>query len=89
MATPEDVAKWMLDGITAKTYLRQPDAVEEIRQKFGEEFAGDTDTRGVSISPEVLKEFRKLSTTTVVWERYERTWRKREPRDPPGRRQVD
>jgi hypothetical protein len=68
--------------------LTQQEAADEILDKFGEDFVYENDNGNLAISKKVLKEFRKISEETVVWERSSRSWRKREDGDPPGR-QVD
>jgi len=87
MATPNDVAAWMMGEVTASGVLHQDDAAAQIEAKFGDEFVPLNDNGNMSIRPDVLKEFRKQSGDDVVWERGERLWRKRESFDQPGRLQ--
>jgi hypothetical protein len=88
MATPKDVAQWMLEELKRETYLYQNMVVYDIEEKFGEEFTHINDNGNPAIDQRVLKEFRKLTEQTVVWERGERLWRLREDYDDPGRRQT-
>jgi hypothetical protein len=69
--------------------LYQEVIVYDIAQNFGDEFVYTNQNGNLAISRRVLEEFRKLTEATVVWERGERMWRKREPYDPPNKRQVD
>jgi hypothetical protein len=87
--TPLEVAQWMRDKVLSENYMYQEDIVYEIAQKFGEEYVYDNENGNLAISKKVLKEFRRLTEETVVWERGERCWRKREPSDDPDRRQAD
>jgi hypothetical protein len=88
MTTPKDVAQWMLEELKRETYLYQNMVVYDIEEKFGEEFTYINDNGNPAIDQRVLKEFRKLTEQTVVWERGERLWRLREDYDDPGRRQT-
>ena len=89
MATPKDVAAWMLQALEERQYLYQEDVVYEIATEFGEEFTYLNANGNLAIDKRVLREFRKLTEATVVWERSERMWRRRMESDPPGSRQVD
>ncbi len=87
MATTQDVAEWMAATLERDRELYQEDAVAEIENRFGAEFIYTNETGGESISRQVLKEFRELTENTVVWQRREKLWRKREPGDEPNRLQ--
>jgi hypothetical protein len=65
--------------------LDQEHAWHNIRQTFGEEFAGLNRDGGCAISKSVLREFRKLTGADVVWERGSLEWRRKTKFDPPGR----
>ncbi|EPL7296504.1 DUF6953 family protein [Klebsiella pneumoniae] len=41
----------------------------------------------LSIDKKVLAKFRKLTNDTVIWDRGEKAWRKRQGYDAPGRQQ--
>lgn len=83
--TEKDVAAWMLEQVTAHSELSQEDAAWHIRRYFGERFIYYNENSNVAISPQVLKEFKEISVDSVVWNRPERYWRKRQPGDPKGR----
>ena len=85
MATPQEVAEWMFEELKREEYLYQQSVVYDIEQKFGSEFVYYNERGNPAISRDVLKEFRKLTEETVVWERGQRVWRFRESYDSPGR----
>ena len=85
--TPESVAAWMLSRIERSGDLYQDDAVSEISDRFGDQFTHENENGNLAIAKAVLAAFRKLTGNTVVWERGERRWRKREKSDDPGRQQ--
>jgi hypothetical protein len=85
--TPEEVAKWMLEQLETETYIHQETIVYEIAEKFGKQFTYDNANGNLAIQRAVLTAFMKLSKDSVVWERENRRWRKREPGDDPGRQQ--
>jgi Family of unknown function (DUF6953) len=78
----------MVDQLKGQHWLYQEMVVSEILEKFGEEFVYYNENGNLAISRPVLREFRKLTEGTVVWERSARAWRPREGHDPEGR-QVD
>ena len=82
-----DVAQWMLDELEHDGTLYQEVAVSEIEKRFGVEFTPSNENGNQSVRRDVLKVFRQISGESVVWERGERLWRKREGFDQPGRRQ--
>lgn len=84
--TPADVAQWMLQKVQRDKDLYQQDAVSEIEDRFGD-FIYDNDNGNPAISQAVLREFRKLTYETVVWDRGERCWRLRDKFDGKGRSQ--
>lgn len=85
---PETVAAWMLkeleehDGV-----LYQDDAVSQIADLFGEQFAYVNDEGSNCIDKRVLTAFRKITEQSVIWSRGDRMWRKREPGDGAARQQ--
>ncbi len=84
--TAIDVAVWMLKRLERDGgVLSQEDAAVGIESKFGEPFVRVSDSGGLSIDKGVLAEFRALTEKTVVWDRTERLWRKREKADPSTR----
>jgi hypothetical protein len=56
-------------------------------ERFCETFTYINSNGNVAISKAVLTAFRALTAETVVWERGEKCWRKRERLDAPGRQQ--
>jgi hypothetical protein len=82
-----DVAAWMLSVIEDQGELTQNNAYYEISKRFGSGFVTVTSSGSPSIKGGVLTAFKKITETTVVWERGEKKWRKREFYDAPGRDQ--
>jgi hypothetical protein len=87
MPSVEEVAEWMLAEVLRTGYMEQEYAVWEIKKKFGGDFVYDNDNGNLAISKAVLKEFGKISEQSIVWERSERAWRKREAYDNKQRMQ--
>ena len=87
MATPREVADWMLEQLKRDDTLHQESAVGDIEDEFGDEFVYENENGNLAISKPVLAEFRKLTGRTVIWSRSERLWRFRERHDEPGRQQ--
>lgn len=85
--TAESVARWMLSEIEKHGELYQASAVADISGTFGDDFTTENDRGNMAIAKPVLAAFRKLTSDTVVWDRNERMWRKREPSDDPSRQQ--
>jgi hypothetical protein len=89
MPTNRDVAEWMAERAARRGELYQEEVVWEIQSKFGREFVYENANGNLAISRQVLKEFRKLTEDTLVWERGDRLWRKRQSYDPKGKRQAE
>jgi len=94
MVNPEEIsvsaiAVWMLAEIDREDIVYQDTLVYEIERRFGPSFTYVNDNGNSAIRRDVLTAFRNISETTVVWNRRDRAWRKREPRDEPGRQQLD
>ncbi len=89
MATPREVAEWMLVELNRKQRLYQEAVVNDIESKFGQEFVHTNENGNLAIRRQVIKEFRAITGDDVVWDRTEFMWRKRESHDKPGRRMVD
>ncbi len=83
-----EVADWMLSVIKAQGELTQNNAFYEINKRFGKGFTTITSSGSPSIKGGVLTAFKKLTEDTVVWERGDKKWRKREFYDAPGRDQY-
>jgi hypothetical protein len=86
--TPDQIAKWMVAELEREQYLYQQVVVSEIATRFGEEFTYSNQLGNLAIDPRVLAAFQKITEDTVVWERGQRMWRKRNEADEPGRRQY-
>ncbi len=86
--TPEQIAEWMVEELERGQYLYQQVVASEIAERFGEEFTYVNQNGNLAIDPRVLAAFRRITEDTVVWERGERMWRKRNDADEPGRRQY-
>jgi hypothetical protein len=81
----DSVARWMADQLAGDQPLYQNEAADEIQDRFGDDFTYENDNGNLAISRSVLKAFRALTEETVVWDRSERAWRRRESHDGPGR----
>jgi hypothetical protein len=62
--------------------MMQPVSME---RQFGEPFVHVKDNGNLAIARDVLDAFRELTAETVVWDRSEKAWRLRAPKDPAGR----
>jgi hypothetical protein len=89
MATPREVAEHLAKIVHRDGELLQVDAVCEIEGRFGPQFVYDNENGNQAIDKTVLREFRKLTENSVIWNRSERYWRKRESFDAANRRQAD
>lgn len=87
VATPEDIAQWMVEQVNDHS-LYQTSAAYQIADRFGEEFTYRNENGNRAIDPKVLKAFRALTEDAVVWHRRGRYWRKREEWDRAKGRQV-
>ncbi|MGB2664307.1 MAG: hypothetical protein WAK48_09905 [Candidatus Acidiferrum sp.] len=85
--TAIEVAEWMREQFNETYYLEQEIAVYTIAEKFGKEFTYDNENGNPAIRKDVLAAFRKLTKKTVIWERDDLRWRKREAGDEKGRQQ--
>jgi hypothetical protein len=85
--TPEAIAQWMLSSLEETGRLYQADAVRDIAGKFGDEFTYLNDNGNPAIDKRILRAFKKISGDTVVWERWDFCWRKRETGDAASRKQ--
>tara|TARA_A100001391_G_scaffold147670_1_gene105169 strand:- start:194 stop:481 length:288 start_codon:yes stop_codon:yes gene_type:complete len=86
--SPKEVAEFMVSQIGAGGTLYQQTAAIRIRKQFGEDFTYRNKQRNWGIVPEVLAEFKKLTTggeNDLVWVRSSQYWRRRKPTDKPGR----
>ena len=89
MPSATDVARWMADRVEGQAWVYQGVIVQDIRAEFGDEFVYFNENGNLAIARPVLREFRKLTKDSLVWERGTRAWRPRREGDPEGHRQVD
>lgn len=82
---PNAAAAWMADQVNTHRELYQTDAADHIYREFGGQLTYENDNGNLAIDKSVLAAFRKLTESTVVWERGARVWRLRERHDPEGR----
>ena len=72
----KEIAKWLHDKIMAEGDVYQYEAVDEIAQKFGDEYTYTNDLGNPAIDQKVLYEFRKLKGDNITWDRGELLWHK-------------
>ena len=72
----KEIAKWLYDKIMAEGDVYQYEAVDEIAQKFGNEYTYTNDLGNPAIDPKVLYEFRKLKGDDITWDRTDLFWHK-------------
>jgi hypothetical protein len=85
--TPNEVATWMVEELERVQFLHQQTVVFDIASRFGQEFTYINESGNLAIRKDVLSAFRRLTGDSVIFERGERMWRKRESYDQPGRQQ--
>ena len=85
--TPGDVALWMDEELERTGSLLQADAVAGIEREFGPGFIYKNESVNPAIDKRVLRDFRELTESNVVWDRWTREWRHRTSDDAPGRDQ--
>jgi exonuclease I len=88
MATPKEIAEWMLAEYKKKDELIQHRAATQIKEQFGEDHLYKNKNGNWAIVKPILDAFRALTPEGVVWSRDGQLWRKRRPNDPPGKRMV-
>jgi hypothetical protein len=85
--TAAQIAEWMLEELQREGTLYQETAVHDIQEKFGKRFTYLNANGNPAIGKDVLKEFKRLSEDSAVWEREDLCWCLRKPSDRPGRQQ--
>ena len=95
MATPQEVAQWMVAQLDERQRLLQVEAAHAIKNVFGPEFYHLDPDGEFAIDRRVLYHFRKLTGETVVWVTKqgggfcpEAHWRRRQRGDSVGRTQY-
>lgn len=89
MTSAKDIAEWIVEQLEKEQYLYQETVVYDIEDKFGKQFVYINVNGNLAIDRKVLEELRSLIEGTVVWERGQRMWCKREKYDPPEKRLAD
>ena len=72
----KEIARWLYDKIISEGDVYQYEAVDEIAQKYGEEFTYTNEQGNPAIDRKVLYEFGKLKGDDIVWDRAELFWHK-------------
>ncbi len=67
VATPKEVAEWMVAQLEDGDSLLQVEAVAAIEKLFGPDYVYVSDIGEKSIDKRVLNQFRKLTAGDVVW----------------------
>lgn len=87
--TAEVVAEWMFSKVTAEDVLYQCEAADGIKANFGDAFVYENENGTLAIGKNVLKAFKALTASTVVWNGSGKYWRQREASDTSDRRTSD
>lgn len=77
----KEVADWMVAEMGDGHWLYQETIVYKMKSRWGADYVYTNSNGNPAISKEVLKEFRKLTEETLVWERGSRAWRRRKPHE--------
>jgi hypothetical protein len=77
----------MVDQLDTSHWLYQQDTAAKVQHLFGASFTYFNSNGNLAIGKDVLREFKKLTGNTVVWERGQRAWRRRKEHDQAGRQQ--
>ncbi len=86
-ATPQVVAEWMMTELDRSGRLYMANAAETVDAEHGPPLVRfDNDGLPV-LQPPVIAAFQALSGDGVVWCMSGQYWRRRRPRDEPGREQ--
>lgn len=65
----------MISEILEKGYVYQEYIVQDIQEKFGEEFVYENENGNLAISKKVLNEFKKLKEDNgIEWDRSDKSW---------------
>lgn len=71
----KDVAEYMLKELLKNGVLYQDGLVTTIKEKFGEEFVFTTTHGTLSVDRKVIREFNKIKSKDVLWDRDGACWR--------------
>ncbi|WP_447894253.1 DUF6953 family protein [Vreelandella sp. GE22] len=80
-----DAAAWMLTEIEREGCLYQDDVVDYLVKGNADDLLRENADGNLVVGAAVLKAFRGLTETNVVWVRPDRYWRFRVAEDEPGR----
>ncbi|MCE9529510.1 MAG: hypothetical protein K8R36_25960 [Planctomycetales bacterium] len=80
------IAAWMARKFRREGTLSQRNAVNEIREKFGEEFSYRNDNGNWAIAKSVLAIFKELTKNDAIYDKLLSRWRKRRSDDDPASR---
>jgi len=67
MANYDKVARWLNELVKKEEFVDQNQALEKIKNKFGDEYIENSDDQSEAISPEVLKLFREIRSEGIRW----------------------
>jgi hypothetical protein len=73
----KEIAKWLYDKIMSEGDVYQSEAVQEIAEKFGEDYTYLNENDNPAIDRKVLEEFRKLKHSDIEWDRSSFYWHKK------------
>ncbi|WP_336648291.1 DUF6953 family protein [Microbacterium sp. MMO-10] len=77
MSTPQEIAQWLMDEITARGRNRsyQRRLVPRLREQFGDEWLYRNQNNNWAIDRRILKALGPLKTDNVIWDRSDQSWR--------------
>ena len=78
-------SRWMLAKLEQDNCLYQDDVVDHLVKSAADQLLRENTDGNLVLGTEVLKAFRDLTDTTVVWVRSDFYWRWRVAEDEPGR----
>lgn len=67
--TEQRIAEWMVNEIKFRGMLRQEEAIEHVKQHFGEQYIFVNENGNASLEKEVKKAFRKQHRGRIAWDR--------------------
>lgn len=71
----KSVAEFMISEILEKGYVYQEYIVQDIQEKFGDDFVYINENGNLAISKKVLNEFKKLKEqNNIEWDRSDKSW---------------
>jgi hypothetical protein len=82
--TPKEVAEYMIIQMENGQWLFQETIVHKIKAECGRRFVYENANGNYGIDKRVLKEFKKLTQHTLIWELGFKAWRRRKASDQPG-----